>query len=75
MSWPATGSGRSLEIRGDADPRGMAVHDRTRLIGRLPILDVGGPAALRAARSPAPVLKIRLFIPDWYNQRKLKKLL
>src|ERR1700761_1181361 len=27
--------GRSLELRGDAHPRGMAVHDRTRLIGRL----------------------------------------
>jgi len=29
------GPGRSLEASSDASPRGMAVHDRTRLIGRL----------------------------------------
>ena len=27
--------GRLLEVRGDAHPRGMTVHDRTRLNGRL----------------------------------------
>ena len=27
--------GRSLELRGDAHPRGMTAHDRTRLTGRL----------------------------------------
>ena len=27
--------GRSLEVRGDVHPRGMAVQDRTRLNGRL----------------------------------------
>jgi hypothetical protein len=27
--------GRSLEVRGDAHPRGMTAHDRTRLNGRL----------------------------------------
>lgn len=36
MVWPAPGSGRLLEHQGDLMPRGMAVHDRTRLIGRLP---------------------------------------
>ena len=36
MAWPALGSGRLLEKGGDAFPRGMTVHDRTRLIGRLP---------------------------------------
>jgi hypothetical protein len=35
MTWPASGPGRLLEVCGDADPRGMTVHDRTRLIGRL----------------------------------------
>ena len=34
--WPAWGlPGRSLELRGDAHPRGMTVQDRTRLNGRL----------------------------------------
>ncbi len=37
MAWPALGPGRLLERCGDAAPRGMTVHDRTRLIGRLPI--------------------------------------
>jgi len=32
---PASGPGRLLERSGDAAPRGMTVHDRTRLIGRL----------------------------------------
>ncbi|CTP92527.1 hypothetical protein XTPLMG730_3525 [Xanthomonas translucens pv. phlei] len=35
MALPASGPGRLLERRGDAAPRRMAVHDRTRLIGRL----------------------------------------
>ena len=35
MSWPATSPGRLLERIGDDAPRGMTVHDRTRLIGRL----------------------------------------
>lgn len=35
MARPASGPGRLLERRGDAAPRGMAVHDRTRLTGRL----------------------------------------
>src|SRR5271165_787398 len=29
--WPAWLPGRSLELRGDAHPRGMTAHDRTRL--------------------------------------------
>lgn len=37
MAWPALGPGRLLERCGDAAPRGMAVLDRTRLIGRLPL--------------------------------------
>ena len=32
---PAEPPGRLLERRGDPAPRGMTVHDRTRLIGRL----------------------------------------
>lgn len=36
MAWPALGSGRLLEPFGDERPRGMIVHDKTRLIGRLP---------------------------------------
>jgi len=35
MTLPASGPGRLLERSGDAAPRGMTVHDRTRLIGRL----------------------------------------
>ncbi len=36
MTRPASFPGWSLESCGDAGPRGMAAHDRTRLIGRLP---------------------------------------
>ncbi len=32
-------AGRSLEPAGNCRPRGMTVHDRTRLIGRLPPQD------------------------------------
>jgi hypothetical protein len=35
MTRLASGPGRLLELSGDAEPRGMTVHDRTRLIGRL----------------------------------------
>ena len=35
MARPASGPGRLLERNGDVAPRGMTVHDRTRLIGRL----------------------------------------
>ncbi len=42
MAWPALGSGRLLEEGGDAFPRGMTVHDRTRLIGRLPPFPIIG---------------------------------
>jgi len=35
MARPASLPGWLLERRGDAAPRGMAVHDRTRLTGRL----------------------------------------
>ncbi len=35
MTLPASGPGRLLERIGDDAPRGMTVHDRTRLIGRL----------------------------------------
>ena len=35
MARPASGPGRLLERIGDDAPRGMTVHDRTRLIGRL----------------------------------------
>ncbi len=37
MAWPALSPGRLLEASGDGRPRGMTVHDRTRLIGRLPL--------------------------------------
>ncbi len=36
MARPASSPGRLLEAFGDRRPRGMTVHDRTRLIGRLP---------------------------------------
>ncbi len=45
MAWPALDPGRLLERCGDAAPRGMTVHDRTRLIGRLPISIKGAPFA------------------------------
>ena len=35
MAWPASDAGRLLERIGDDTPRGMIVHDRTRLIGPL----------------------------------------
>ena len=36
MTLLAESAGRSLEHTGNCMPRGMTVHDRTRLIGRLP---------------------------------------
>ncbi len=56
MSWPATSPGRLLERIGDDAPRGMTVHDRTRLIGRLcrsPGL-CPGESPLFAARTAGP---------------------
>ena len=56
MSWPATSPGRLLERIGDDAPRGMTVHDRTRLIGRLcrsPGLCPGEPPRF-AARTAGP---------------------
>jgi hypothetical protein len=38
MAWPALDAGRLLEPLGDDRPRGMTVHDRIRLTGRLPFL-------------------------------------
>ena len=38
MTRPAELAGRWLELRSDPGPRGMAVHDRTRLIGQLRFL-------------------------------------
>lgn len=35
MLRPAVSPGRLLERNGDVAPRGMTVHDRTRLTGRL----------------------------------------
>jgi len=35
LAWPALDSGRLLEVASDGDPRGMTVHDKTRLIDRL----------------------------------------
>ena len=35
MAWPALDSGRLLEVVSDGDPRGMTVHDKTRLTDRL----------------------------------------
>jgi len=36
MTLLAESAGRLLEYTGNCAPRGMTVHDRTRLIGRLP---------------------------------------
>ncbi len=44
--------GRSLELRGDAHPRGMTVHDRTRLNGRL--FSGAGRAHSTGRRTPPP---------------------
>ena len=41
MTRPASGPGRLLERNGDVAPRGMTVHDRTRLIGRLRLIFLG----------------------------------
>src|SRR5471030_381507 len=50
MTRPASPAGWLLEPHSNVRPRGMAVHDRTRLIGRLPtILD--SALALRALSS------------------------
>ena len=43
MTWPASGPGRLLERNGDVAPRGMTVHDRTRLNGRLRHLFLTAP--------------------------------
>ena len=57
MTLPASGPGRLLERSGDAAPRGMTVHDRTRLIGRLrPRISRAVPrkpqSSLRELRAP-----------------------
>lgn len=58
--WPASRPGRLLEWRGDASPRGMTAHDRTRLIGRLRplftgVIDVCRPNGVAADDRPRPV--------------------
>lgn len=58
MAWPALGPGRLLERCGNAAPRGMAVHDRTRLIGRLPIFLPG--------RVRTPLLAVVFFNAVFY---------
>ena len=47
MTRPASGPGRLLERNGDVAPRGMTVHDRTRLNGRLRLFTL--PSARCAA--------------------------
>ena len=57
MARPASGPGRLLERIGDDAPRGMTVHDRTRLTGRLRHLSTRSPrprhawSAVSASRS------------------------
>ena len=51
MTRPASDPGRSLEVRGDAYPRRMTAHDRTRLIGGLRTFSVlSGWGALAPSR-------------------------
>ena len=55
MAWLVPHPGWLLEACGDAGPRGMTVHDRTRLNGRLrhflvpPIRAIAPPGGLRPA--------------------------
>src|SRR5436190_8894871 len=56
-TWLAESAGRWLEPRGDPGPRGMTVHDRTRLIGQLHFflrVTTGGRAKKNGAGNPAP---------------------
>ena len=59
MTRPASLPGRLLEPCGDARPRGMAAHDRTRLIGRLHVLAIEGgasaPPSIRRVLPPLPL--------------------
>src|SRR5690606_2056401 len=49
MTRPAESPGRLLERIGDDAPRGMTVHDRTRLIGRLRHQNTEVPEATQPA--------------------------
>ncbi len=52
MAWLAPLPGRLLERAGNSTPRGMVVHDRTRLNDRLPTsFDPYEPPALQASAS------------------------
>src|SRR5713101_9097128 len=53
-TWLAESAGRWLEPRGNPGPRGMTVHDRTRLIGQLHFF-----LAQRAARRTHSVIAAR----------------
>src|SRR5213083_374857 len=56
-TWLAESAGRWLEPRGNPGPRGMTVHDRTRLIGQLHFflrVTTGGRAKKNGAGNPAP---------------------
>lgn len=68
MAWPALGPGRLLERCGNAAPRGMTVHDRTRLIGRLPI-HRGMPR--HAPRYPVSVLSVSVLSVNVQSVRVL----
>src|SRR5262245_13929227 len=61
MTRPASLPGRLLEPCGDARPRGMAAHDRTRLIGRL-----------HASRKTAP--RVPFFLRALYTARQSPEL-
>jgi len=75
MGWLDPHPGVLLEPSGDAGPRGMVVHDRTRLTGRLrhfcPRPPIWGPRnSPGPCRPPAsPAANRRLFSQTWTGSR------
>ena len=62
MAWPASLPGRLLEAVGNGGPRGMVVHDRTRLIDRLPTFPLFQYHRQRSL-PPFPCLFVRAGLP------------
>src|SRR5690606_4529042 len=63
MTWPASGPGRLLERSGDAAPRGMTVHDRTRLTGRLRLFLLGMKGIKGIGNGGSEALHVAPFLP------------
>jgi len=58
-AWLALLPGRLLERAGNSTPRGMAVHDRTRLIGRLPTFPARRQRSLPTLHLLLPPIRLR----------------